>query len=68
MEIIEDIHGKRATIIDSQLPITSWHEVIAEQTIVDPILDRIVHTAIRIELEGESMRKKKIQININTTF
>lgn len=65
MEIIEDRHGKRATIIASQLPIASWHEVIAEQTIADAILDRIVHHALRIELKGESMRRKKTEISKN---
>jgi len=58
MEIIEDRHGKRSTIITSQLPVKEWYDVIAEKTIADAILDRIVHDAHRIELEGESMRKK----------
>lgn len=58
MEIIEDRHGKRATIIVSQLPTDVWHQVIGEQTIADAILDRIVHAAHRLNLKGESMRKK----------
>jgi len=58
MEIIEDRHGKRSTIITSQLPVKEWYDVIAEKTIADAVLDRIVHDAHRIELEGESMRKK----------
>lgn len=58
MEIIEDRHGKRATIIASQLPIEAWHQIIGEQTIADAILDRLVHSAFRIDLKGESMRKK----------
>ena len=58
MEIIEDRHGKRATIITSQLPVLQWHEIIGENTIADAILDRIVHQAHRIELSGESMRKQ----------
>lgn len=58
MEIIEDRHGKGATIITSQLPVKQWHEVIGEETIADAILDRIVHNAHRIELKGESLRKK----------
>jgi DNA replication protein DnaC len=57
MEIIEDRHGKRSTIITSQVPIKLWHEVIGEKTIADAILDRIVHNAHRLEMEGESMRK-----------
>jgi DNA replication protein DnaC len=59
MEIIEDRHGKASLIITSQLPISKWHEVIGEKTIADAILDRIVHDAHRIELKGESMRKKQ---------
>ena len=58
MEIIEDRHGKHATIIASQLPTEAWHEVTGEQTIADAILDRLVHSAHRIDLKGESMRKK----------
>jgi len=58
MEIIEDRHGKRSTIITSQLPVKEWYEVIGEKTIADAILDRIVHDAHRINIEGESLRKK----------
>lgn len=58
MEIIEDRHGKASTIITSQVPITKWHEIIGEQTIADAILDRIVHDAHRLEMTGESLRKK----------
>lgn len=58
MEIIEDRHGKHATIVASQLPTETWHQIIGEQTIADAILDRLVHSAHRIELKGESMRKK----------
>ena len=58
MEIIEDRHGKHSTIIASQLPVEAWHEIIGEQTIADAILDRLVHTAHRINIKGESMRKK----------
>lgn len=59
MEIIEDRHGKTSLIITSQLPVSKWHEVIGEKTIADAILDRIVHDAHRLELKGESMRKKR---------
>jgi len=58
LEIIEDRHGKKSTIITSQLPTSKWHEAIGEETIADAILDRIVHTAHRIELKGGSLRKK----------
>lgn len=59
MEIIEDRHGRSSTIITSQVPVSMWHEVIGEQTIADAILDRIVHDAHRIEMKGESLRKKR---------
>jgi DNA replication protein DnaC len=59
MEIIEDRHQDRATIIASQLPVEKWYDVIGESTVADAILDRLVHTAHRIELTGQSMRKKK---------
>lgn len=59
MEIIEDRHARKATIIASQLPVTNWYDIIGEETIADAILDRMVHTAYRIELKGESLRKKK---------
>ena len=58
MEIIEDRHGNRSTIITSQLPVAQWYEVIGEQTIADAILDRIVHDAHRMELVGESIRRR----------
>jgi DNA replication protein DnaC len=58
LEIIEDRHAKRSTIIVSQLPVASWFDVIGEAVIADAILDRIVHTAHRFELKGESLRKK----------
>ncbi len=60
MEIIEDRHGKGSTIITSQVPVSSWYEIIGEQTIADAILDRIIHQAHRLELRGESMRKKAL--------
>jgi DNA replication protein DnaC len=59
MEIIEDRHGKASTIITSQVPVSLWHEIIGEQTIADAILDRIVHDAHRLDMKGDSMRRKK---------
>lgn len=59
MEIIEDRHGKSSTIIASQLPVAIWYDVIGEETIADAILDRLVHSSYRIELKGESLRKKR---------
>ena len=59
MEIVEDRHGRGSMLITSQLPVTTWHEVIGEPTLGDAILDRIVHNAYRLELDGPSMRKIK---------
>ena len=58
MEIIEDRHNRKATIIASQFPVANWFDIIGEETIADAILDRIVHTSHRFELKGESLRKK----------
>jgi len=58
MEIIEDRHGKTSIIITSQVPVNKWHEIIGEKTLADAILDRIIHGAHRLELKGESLRKK----------
>ena len=59
MEIVEDRHGRGSTLITSQLPVDHWHEVIGEPTLADAILDRIVHNAYRLDLDGPSMRKIK---------
>jgi len=58
LEIIEDRHGKGSIIVTSQVPVSKWHEIIGEKTIADAILDRIIHQAHRMELKGESLRKK----------
>ena len=65
LDIIEDRHGKRSTIITAQVPVKKWHEVIGEKTLADAIMDRIVHKSIRIELYGESLRKKQ-KVNTET--
>lgn len=65
MEIIEDRHGKRSTLITSQVPVKLWHEIIGEKTIADAILDRLVHNAHRLELTGESMRKRSTKKKLN---
>lgn len=65
LDIIEDRHSKRTTIITSQVPVKKWHEIIGEKTLADAILDRIVHQSIRIELYGNSLRKKpKIEMEM----
>jgi DNA replication protein DnaC len=57
LEILEDRYGRRSTVITSQLPVAEWHGVIAEATYADAILDRLVHNAHRLALEGESLRR-----------
>ena len=57
MEIVEERYGRRSTIVTSQLPVEAWHEVVGEPTFADAILDRLVHNAYRITLDGPSLRK-----------
>ena len=59
LEICDDRYQRRSLILTSQMPIAHWHEQIGDPTIADSILDRLVHNAYRIELNGESMRKKR---------
>ena len=59
LEIIEDRHSKGSVIITSQLPVSGWYDIIGEKTIADAIMDRLIHQAHRVELSGDSMRKKK---------
>ena len=59
LEICEDRYPMRSTILTSQLPVAKWHEQIGDPTLADSILDRLVHNAHRIEMRGESMRKKR---------
>lgn len=61
LDIIEDRHGKKSTIITSQIPVRDWYDIIGEKTIADAVLDRIVHQAIRVELKGDSLRKKNLK-------
>lgn len=62
LEILEDRHGLRSTLVTSQLPIDHWHEQIGDPTLADAILDRLVHSAHKIKLNGESMRKKNANL------
>ena len=59
LEIFEERYRRKSTLITAQLPVAQWHDMIGEPTIADAILDRIVHNAHRINLEGDSMRKRK---------
>lgn len=65
LEPAKDRYGKRATIVTSQLPVSSWHEAIGDPTLADAILDRIVHNAHKIEFKGESIRKHAITLDQN---
>lgn len=59
LELLDDRVGTRSTMITSQLPVAAWHEWLDDPTLADAILDRIVHSAHRITLKGESMRRKQ---------
>jgi DNA replication protein DnaC len=59
LEILEERYGRRSTIITSQIPVDKWHDVIADPTYADAILDRLVHNAHRINLTGHSLRRSR---------
>ncbi len=62
LEILEDRHGIHSTVLASQIPVEHWHELMKNPTLADAILDRLVHNAYKINLKGESMRKKKTRL------
>jgi DNA replication protein DnaC len=66
LELLDDRHTNRSTIVTSQIPVDHWHEVIGDQTLADAILDRLVHNAYRINLKGESMRKRYAKLTATT--
>lgn len=66
LQILEERHGKRSTIITSQLPVAAWYEYINEPTIADAIMDRMTANAHRVELQGDSLRRKQKTIKENT--
>ena len=59
LEIVDDREGKGSLLITSQVPIGRWHEIIGDPTLGDAILDRVIHRSYRIELKGESLRKRQ---------
>jgi DNA replication protein DnaC len=64
LELFEERYQRRSTIITAQLPVSGWHDMIGEPTIADAILDRIVHNAHRIDIKGDSMRRKDQTVNL----
>lgn len=62
LEILDDRHDKRSTIVTSQVPVKLWHETIGNETLADAILDRLVHNSHRLEIKGESMRKTRSKL------
>jgi DNA replication protein DnaC len=66
LEVCDDRYGRRSTVLTTQLPVDSWHAQIGDPTIADSILDRLVHSAYRIEMNGESMRKKNKNATSNS--
>ena len=63
LEVIEDRHGVRSTIVASQLPVEHWHEIMEIPTLSDALLDRLVHNAHRIHLQGDSLRRHYSDLN-----
>jgi len=68
LEVLEDRHGLSSTIVATQLPIEAWHENIRDPTIADAILDRLIHSAHKINLKGESMRKRRSPLTDSTNY
>ena len=64
LELFEERYQRRSTVITAQLPVSGWHDMIGEPTIADAILDRIVHNAHRIDIKGDSMRRKDQTVNL----
>lgn len=67
LEIVDDRHGRKATVVTSQLPVDAWHDVVGDPTLADAILDRLVHNAHRLELAGESMRRRNARTRAANT-
>ncbi len=66
LEILEDRHGSRSTLVTSQVPIEKWHDIIGDPTIADAILDRLVHGAYKFKLDGDSLRKRTAALTVDT--
>ncbi len=66
LEIVEERYDRKATVITSQLPVKAWHDAMQDPTLADAILDRLVHNAYKLELKGESMRRKRSVLDQKT--
>ena len=66
LEIVEDRYDRKACVITSQLPVKAWHDGMEDPTLADAILDRLVHNAYKLELKGESMRRKRTILDQKT--
>ncbi len=63
LEIVEERYDRKATVVTSQLPVKAWHDAMEDPTLTDAILDRLVHNAYKLELKGESMRRKRSMLD-----
>ncbi len=68
LEIVEERYDRKATVITSQLPVKAWHDAMQDPTLADAILDRLVHNAYKLELKGESMRRKRSVLDPKTVI
>ena len=64
LELLDDRHGQRSTVVTSQLPIDQWHTYLGDPTLADAILDRLIHNAYRIHLKGQSLRKTRTPLTV----
>ena len=67
LEVLEERHGRGATLVTSQFPVDHWHDVVGDPTLADAILDRLLHNASKIPLTGESMRKRHTTVPHDVT-
>jgi DNA replication protein DnaC len=67
LEVLEDRHGSTSTLVASQLPVDAWHKYVGDPTVADAILDRLVHNAHSIKLQGDSMRRARSNLTSNST-
>lgn len=65
-EVLDDRYDRRSTLVTSQLPVANWHEALGDPTTADAILDRLVHNAHKLPLQGESLRKQRAAVLAGT--